>query len=275
MIGACHPVIDGRVGFAEVAGEGEAVLCLHTAGQSGVQWRETLQQLPGAGYRVIVPDLPGHGRSDAAAAGPIDDLSLYAEWCRRLLAALGVGRAYLVGCSIGGRIALDLAARAPELALGVVAMEANAASGVLSPAGLERELEDASSPSRGDRTFYGTLASLGGALAPARAAELAARHRREDPVVSTADLIGWARHRLDGALERIAAPVHLVAGEDDFWLDREVLESMRRQITNCTAEVLPGVGHYPMEELPDFPGTLAGWLARLGAGGAEERKRDG
>lgn len=265
MIEARYPEVDGRRGFVEIAGEGEAVLCIHTAGQTGRQWREVLLELPSRGFQVIVPDLPGHGRSDAPPGPPIDDLARYRDWCVALLAELGVGPALLVGCSIGGRIVLDIAAAAPEATAGVVAMEANARHDLVSVRGLQRELQDAASPSRGDRTYYGTLASLGARVPAERAREVATLHRREDPIVSSADLIGWSAHDLSGSLARIDAPVHLVAGSDDFWLDPGALDAMSTQIPDCSAEVLEGVGHYPMEEIPDFPDLLAAWLESLAA----------
>jgi pimeloyl-ACP methyl ester carboxylesterase len=253
--------IGGRTGFVEVAGEGAAVLCVHTAGQSGVQWREALADLAPRGWRVVVPDLPGHGRSDGGPDGPVTDLGVYSAWCWELLDRLEIERAYLVGCSIGGRIVLDLAARAPERVLGAIAMAANPRGDLLSERGLRRELEDATSPSRGDRTYYGTLAAFGTKIDPARAHELALRHRREDPTISSADLIGWSQHRVD--LARITAPVRLVAGHEDFWLDPAKLEQMGAKIPDCQTETLDGVGHYPMEEIDDFPRLLDQWLAEL------------
>jgi pimeloyl-ACP methyl ester carboxylesterase len=260
--------VAGAIAFVACAGEGDAapVLCVHTAGQTGEQWREVLADLPAAGYRVVAPDLPGHGRSDPAPGGPVADLGAYAEWCGQLLDALGVERAHLVGCSIGGRIVLDLAGRRPGLPLAVVAMAANRREGMVSLAGLRRELEDSTSPSRADRTYHGTLASLGTAVGPDRAELLAVRHRREDPIVTTSDLIGWAGHPLGELPAAIVAPVRLVCGAEDFWLDPAVAASLEEQIPNCTVCVLEGVGHYPMEEVGDFAAVLAGWLAAAGAG---------
>ena len=260
--------VAGATAFVACTGDGEPVLCVHTAGQTGEQWREVLLELPAAGYRVIAPDLPGHGRSDPAPDGPVEDLARYAGWCGELLDRLGVERAHLVGCSIGGRIVLDLAGRRPGLPLAVVAMAANRREGLVSPNGLRRELEDSSSPSRADRTYHGTLASLGSGVPPARAELLAARHRREDPIVTTSDLIGWAGHRLGERPAAITAPVRLVCGGEDFWLDPAVAASLEQEIPNCTVEVLDGVGHYPMEEVGGFAGRLVGWLAAAGPGAA-------
>lgn len=263
MIHAQYLEIDGALAYVEQAGAGTPVLCLHTAGQSGVQWRHVIRQLAEFGYRAVVPDLPGHGRSEPAPGGPVRDLSAYADWCRTLIEALELQRPYVVGCSIGGKITLDLAARAEHGLAGVVAMAADARNGGVSLRGLERELEDAAAPSRSDRTYYGTLASVGRSVSARRAELIATMHRREDPVISTSDLIGWGSHDLRAALADIDCPAHLVVGEDDPWLDAEVVRWAAEQIPGAHCTVLDGIGHYPMEEVDGFAPVLHGWLATL------------
>lgn len=260
MIRAEYLTVDGSTAFVEVAGEGQPLLCIHTAGQSGVQWREILFELSGRGYQVIVPDLPGHGRSDHAVGGPVTDLSVYSAWLGKVLATLGVQRPWVVGCSIGGKIALELAADPSVAPRGVVAMAADAFNDPAATRGYVRALEDSASPSRADRTYYGTLASIGASVPPERAEVIAAMHRREDPVVSTSDLIGWSTHDLRPRLAEIACPVRLVIGEDDYWINTADLAPTAAAIPDCTYERLAGVGHYPMDELPGFPVVLTGWL---------------
>ena len=266
MIRAEHREIDGAVGFAELSGDGIPLLCIHSAGQSGVQWREVLRDLPAHGYRVIVADLPGHGRSDNLPSGPVGDLRRYAAWLAELLHDLGADHPLVAGCSIGGKIALELAADPAVAPRAVVAMAADARNSRLSVRALERSLEDAASPSRADRTYLGTLACVGSRVPVERAEAIAAMHRREDPVVSTMDLIAWTEHDLRPRLAEIACPVRLVAGEDDFWIDLDDVAWAAGQIPDCTYDPLPGIGHYPMEEIADFPQVLAGWLGELTAG---------
>lgn len=263
MISAEHHEIGGSVGFVEVSGEGRPVLLVHSAGQSGLQWRATLRELPRHGYRVIVADLPGHGRSDGWPHGPVADLREYAAWLAELVRRLDAERPLVVGCSIGGKIALELAADPAVDPAGVVAMAADAHNRRLSVPGLRRSLEDAASPSRTDRTYLGTLACLGRSVPAARAEAIAEAHRREDPVVTTADLIAWTAHDLRLRLADIRCPVRLVAGEDDFWIDRADVEWAAGAIPDCVLDRLPGVGHYPMEEIAGFPELLAGWLREL------------
>lgn len=264
MMRAQYLQIGGADGFVEQWGDGRPVLCIHTAGQSGVQWRHAARGLAQLGYRVVVPDLPGHGRSDPAPQGPIRDLRRYGAWCEQLIDALGLEMPYVVGCSIGGKIGLDLAIRRGRRLSGVLAMAADgglpAAAGAAMARGLERELEDSAAPSRSDRTYLGTLAVVGGSVAPLRAQHIATMHRREDPLVSNSDLIGWALFDCMGELPGIACPVHLVAGQDDLWLDAARVQQTAERIPNASATLLAGIGHYPMEELGDAAQRIAEWL---------------
>lgn len=264
--------VGGALAFVEDHGAIEAtpVLCLHTAGQSGVQWRHVAGALAQRGYRVIVPDLPGHGRSEPAPGGPVTDLGVYADWCLELITTLDIGRPYVAGCSIGGKITLDLACRAPERLAGVVVMAADAwTNGRPSARGLRRELSDVAAPSRTDRTHLGTLAVVGRSVPKDKAEMIATMHRREDPAISTSDLLGWASHDLREALGGVSCPAHLVVGEDDLWLDPDAVRWAAGRIPGARCTVLEGIGHYPMEELEAFDAVLEGWLRELDASQAD------
>ncbi|KRF20581.1 3-oxoadipate enol-lactonase [Nocardioides sp. Soil797] len=267
MMHADYIEVGGTLSFVLQEGEGTPVLLLHTAGQHGVQWRHVQSELASLGYRVVVPDLPGHGKSEPAVGGPIRDLGDYAAWCEELIDTLGLERPFVVGCSIGGRITLDLAARRGDRLAGAVAMAAHGQRDShprLTVRGLERELVDSAAPSRTDRTYFGTKAVVGASV-PAETSELIAlMHRREDPAISSSDLIGWTTHDLGDALDSIACPVHLVAGTDDLWVDPEDVARTAERIPRSVLSVIEGIGHYPMEEIDGFADTLHGWIKGLG-----------
>jgi pimeloyl-ACP methyl ester carboxylesterase len=264
MITGTYREVQGVRSFIETAGTGTAVVCLHTAGQSGIQWRHVLEGLSKLDYQVIVPDLPGHGRTMGAASGPITDLGTYAEWVLELTAVLALDQPFIVGCSIGGKIALDLAVRAGSTLRGVVALACDGYNKVLSPEGLSRGIEDSSSPSRSDRTYLGTLAAVGRSVPTELAEHIALLHRREDPIITTSDLIGWARHDIREELATAGCPAILVAGEDDFWINPSNTQWAADAMPRGRFELLPGIGHYPMEEMPDFTLQLARWLREMG-----------
>lgn len=269
MISAKYMRVGGTLAFVEQQGEGPAVLCLHTAGQSGVQWRFVTDGLARLGYRVIVPDLPGHGRSEPAPDGPVTNLGDYADWCAELLDVLGLEDAYVAGCSIGGKVALEMAVKHGHRLAGIVSMAAHggveAGRNLVGERGLRRDLEDSAAPSRTDRTYYGTLAVVGRSVPREKALTIAAMHRREDPEVSTSDLIGWATQDVRDKLPGVVCPAHLIVGDDDLWLDPADVQAAAELIPSAQYTLLEGIGHYPMEEIEDFHVVLDGWLKGLPA----------
>lgn len=264
---AHHLCIDERIGFIqEVAPDrlnGVTLVLVHTAGQSGVQWRHSLSRLSELGYRALVPDLPGHGHSEPASGGAITDLADYADWLVRVLDRLGVASPLIVGCSIGGKIAQELAVRTGSRLAGAISMCAEAGPGKGSLRALRRELEDSATPARRDRTHLGTRAVVGRELTVERVSLIATMHCREDPVVSNSDLIGWCSHDARPALGKIECPMRFVAGEDDLWVDPQAVEWAAAQVRRADFLLLPGCGHYPMEELPDFAEVLHTWTSEM------------
>jgi pimeloyl-ACP methyl ester carboxylesterase len=95
-----------------MAGEGPVIVLIHGITSSSAVWVELMGDLAEAGYKVIAPDLFGHG----ASAKPKGDYSLgaHASGVRDLLGLLGVESATVVGHSLGGGIALQAAYQFPE-----------------------------------------------------------------------------------------------------------------------------------------------------------------
>jgi pimeloyl-ACP methyl ester carboxylesterase len=95
----------------EISGDGEPLLLLHGLGSSGLDWGE---QVPvfSAHYQVITPDLAGFGRSDKLA-GPYS-IAEYAKDIFRLLDHLQIDRCHVLGYSMGGAIAFQMAADNPQ-----------------------------------------------------------------------------------------------------------------------------------------------------------------
>lgn len=88
-----------------------ALVCLHGVTAHGRRFRRLAEERMAARFRVIAPDLRGHGRSDWEPPWALAPLVADVV---ETLDALGVARAAFVGHSLGGRLLLDLAARAPE-----------------------------------------------------------------------------------------------------------------------------------------------------------------
>ena len=107
--------VAGKKIFVAETGDGPPVLLLHGGGPgaSGVSnYQRNIGELTKE-YRVIVPDLPGYGRSTKGVDGA-DPFGHLADAIRGLLDELGLGKAHLVGNSYGGACALRLALDSPD-----------------------------------------------------------------------------------------------------------------------------------------------------------------
>jgi len=98
----------------EVTGEGRPVVLLHGFPDSGRLWRNQVPALAEAGFKVIVPDLRGYGRSDKPAEAEAYGLALLAGDVLAVMADAGAERAHVVGHDWGAGIAWAVGAFAPE-----------------------------------------------------------------------------------------------------------------------------------------------------------------
>jgi 3-oxoadipate enol-lactonase len=102
--------------YWEEQGAGEPLVLIHAHSVDSGMWAEQFGALAGH-YRVIRYDLRGYGKSSMPERG--EDF-LHVEDLRRLMSKLGIGKAHLVGLSLGSMVALDMYGRYPERVLSVV-----------------------------------------------------------------------------------------------------------------------------------------------------------
>ncbi|GAC1317624.1 MAG: hypothetical protein NVSMB25_05650 [Thermoleophilaceae bacterium] len=110
----------GRVSTVE-AGSGPPLLLLHGLGATKASFLPTIAAVAPAGYRTIAVDLPGFGDSDKPFPGRYD-ARFFARWTLALLDALELERTHLLGHSMGGRVALEVAMHRPERVGGLILM---------------------------------------------------------------------------------------------------------------------------------------------------------
>lgn len=258
--------VEGHRIFVDEIGPGNrgAILCVHTAGMSSLEWRFFLPYFGRLGYRVVAPDLPGHGKSLLRQWKPIESIEEYGEILRRLVKALSLSRPVLVGCSIGGDIVLDMGARNPADWAAIVCCEAGMRNQTFPGDFLDRGREDAGIPGFHEFTFYRTAALCGRGTPSERVHEIQWLRRRGDPKIMIHDLLAWNRHDLTALVSRISVPTLLVRGAEDSGVSQEVVEQTCRAIPGAELAVLPGVGHFPMTEYEGFTQVVESFLSRHG-----------
>ena len=106
--------VDGVGIEYEVTGEGRPVVLLHGFPDSGRLWRHQVPALAEAGFKVIVPDLRGYGRSDKPADVDAYALHRLVADVSAVISAAGVERAHIVGHDWGASVAWATALTSPE-----------------------------------------------------------------------------------------------------------------------------------------------------------------
>jgi pimeloyl-ACP methyl ester carboxylesterase len=232
-----------RVSY-RTAGDGpEVVVLVHGITGSSETWAEVIPAL-GEEFTVVAPDLLGHGQS----AKPRGDYSLgaYASGVRDLVASLGHDHATVVGHSLGGGVAMQLAYQFPERCDRLV---------LVSSGGLGREVHrDA-----GDAVWQ-TLGRFGLSAGPdldemwRGYASLADRDAQQA-------FVHTLRTIVDGGGQRVSAtdrlylaaelPTLIVWGEADRIIPIEHGVAAQEAIPGSRLEVFEGAGHFPHRSDPD------------------------
>ena len=100
-------IIDGIKINYQVFGEGpSAFLILHGWGSNSDRWVAVAEQISQKGFRVIVPDLPGFGKSDMLPVAW--NMNNYIKWLEDFVKEISIGDFYLMGHSFGGALAVKL-----------------------------------------------------------------------------------------------------------------------------------------------------------------------
>jgi pimeloyl-ACP methyl ester carboxylesterase len=106
------------------SGSGPAVLLLHAFPCDGTMWQPQSAALAEAGYRVLVPDLPGFGKSPILTTGP--SLDAVADVLLSILDERGIDDCLVGGVSLGGYLSMSLARLHPAVLSGIVLCDTKA-----------------------------------------------------------------------------------------------------------------------------------------------------
>ncbi len=257
-------IVHGRsVSYLE-AGDGPVLLLIHGIAGSCENWREVVEPLARR-HTVIAPDFPGHGGSEAG--GGDYSIGALASGLRDLLLSLGHERATVVGHSLGGGVAMQLAYQFPEMIERLVLVSSGGLGPEVSPvlraaalpgADLFISLTAGAGQKVGSALGRG-LAAIG--LRPsADVAEIARGYasledaqRRAAFLDTLHAVVGTRGQRVDAA-DRLylaeAVPVLIVWGARDSIIPVSHGEEAHEAIPASRLEVFDDVGHLPQLEAP-------------------------
>lgn len=245
-------------------GQGDAILLLHGMAGSSQTWRSVIRPLSRK-YRVIAPDLLGHGSS----AKPRSDYSLgaFAVLLRDLLDELGVARATVVGHSLGGGVAMQFVYQHPDycerlvlIGSGGLGPDVGWTLRLLSAPGAElimpiiapQQVLTAGEKVRSWFAKMGIESPRGGEIWNAYSSFSDAETRQAflRTLRSVVDYRGQAVSALNRLNVRADMPIMAIWGEQDAIIPVQHAYAALEARPDARVEVMPGVGHFPQVERP-------------------------
>jgi len=242
--------------YVEEAGTGIPLVCLHTAGADNRQWRHLLNDAEiTRHFRVLAFDMPWHGKSLPPVGWQDEEYRLttqgYIDLILAFIRALGLERPVVLGCSIGGKIVLELARLHAATFRALIGLES----------------ADYQAPWYDDTDWLHRPDVHGGEVAGAMMSGLIAPQSPSEtrwdtlwmymmggPGVFKGDLFFY---RADGdfrdrvsQIDTSKCPLYLLTGEYDFSCTPEDTERTAAQIKGARVTVMREIGHFPMSENP-------------------------
>lgn len=243
-----------RLGYTEHSHDGPPVLMIMGFGMRGDAWRRQSSVLA-EHYRVVTFDHAGIGDSDPVPTRRLTMSDLVADTVS-ILDMLGWSEAHIIGISMGGMVAQNLALQHPDrvLSLALVATHAGGVKRGLPPLeGIKRFILSNVGSQRMD-----SLAKL---LFPpeylAHHKEAAIQSLREDfrdpppPETRLAQLHAVSTHRAAPHLHKISAPTLVVKPEKDILIHPHCSDELVRLIPGAVLETIPDAGHGIVRQTPD------------------------
>jgi 3-oxoadipate enol-lactonase len=248
-------------------GAGPAVVFLHGIGGDGTSWLPELEALAGD-YRAIAWDMPGYGASPAL---PEMTFPALAGALKALLDRLEIGRAHLVGHSIGGMVAQEFAAAWPDRVASLVLYATSPAFGKPDGDWQRAFLEARLAPLDAGRTMAELAPSIVAGLVgsdpdPDGVARATAAMARVPEAAWRAAMECLVTFDQREALPELAVPVLVLAGAEDDNAPARMMERMAARIPGAQFEIIAGAGHLVHFEHPAaFRSAVAGFLEAVTA----------
>jgi pimeloyl-ACP methyl ester carboxylesterase len=247
--------------YFEEAGQGIPLVCLHTAGADGRQYRALLNDAEiTRRFRLIAFDLPWHGKSSPPPGFEREryqlTTELYVDTVMAVCRALKLERPVVMGCSIGGRAVLHLASRHGDYFRAAIGLQ----SATHADAGADTRLRDLRVLHRpdvhGQEAAAGLVACLIAPTSPETEKwETLWHYMQGGPGIFLGDLHyyftdGDLRNGLLDGLDTRRCPLHLLTGEYDISATPAMTAELAKLVNATSFQVMEGLGHFPMSENP-------------------------
>jgi 3-oxoadipate enol-lactonase len=231
-------------------GEGVPVVLLHGHPFNRSLWNLQKRPLVDAGFRVVVPDIRGYGASPVTP-GTVTMGELAGD-VAALLTQLDLERPVVIGLSMGGLVAMELAISGPPIrALGLVATTAE-------PVTADEHFRRQALAAAAEKLGMGPIVEqMGvGLFPPGRSPEMVAlvtdMMKGNNPMGAAAALRGRSiRPDYRPGLATMRIPTFVCVGSADPWSTREVTDGVVACLSNPHVTVMPGIGHLPNLEAPE------------------------
>jgi pimeloyl-ACP methyl ester carboxylesterase len=223
------------------AGIGPTLILLHGAGDQAGAWAKVAPELK-AHYRVIIPDLPGHGESEPTT-GPLSIGTVLAGV--EEIANAEPGKVIIVGNSLGGWIASLYAQKHPEKVERLVLVNGGPLMGERSDITLTPKTREEA------RKTINALFDPGSFQLPNYVVDDIVREAQTGPLMRLSETAGeMPKYLLEGRLNEITVPVNLIWGESDQVMSLNYARRMAAELPEAQLTTLSHCGHAPQLECP-------------------------
>ncbi len=240
-------------------GEGDPVLMVHGFADSSYCWHENAPALRDAGFRTVLADQPGMGRSGMPAADWVYAIENQAAAILALADHLDLQRFHMAGSSMGGAIALYLALHHPQRVASLALFDP--ASQALE--GGHMKLAGSALAGLGAETLCGRWVFKAvlrqvyydDALVDSTLVDEYARPARKDGYRAAMgrlarDYFSPAYHDMTARYGELRAPALVVWGAEDAWLPASMGQDLAERLPAARLDVIPQAGHLPHQERP-------------------------
>ena len=241
--------------YFEEAGSGIPLLCLHTAGGDGRQYRGVLNNSEVTSrFRVVTFDLPWHGKSSPPEGWQNEEYMLtpeaYIATILAMIDALDLGKPALIGCSIGGRVVLNLALHHPERFRALIGLETSAFTAP------HYDTSWAHRPDvHGGEACAALVSGAFGLDGPDHDRwETLWHYMQSGPGIFRGDLHFYRSTDLRDELHKIdttRCPLYLLTGDYDYSASPADTRYVADRIKGAWFREMVGLGHFPMSEDPE------------------------